>query len=85
MLFVPDHVPGVSGSSEEHDLHVWPWHMPAVRGPHERVPNLPEGYREADPAVLELRASGSSLLLTAAPAPVADAHQCYIGSFFFPF
>lgn len=37
------------------------------------MPHLPEGYREADPAVLELQASDSSTLHTTAPAPVALA------------
>lgn len=40
-----DHVSRVSGPAEEHDLHVWPRHLPAVRGPNERMPHLPQSHR----------------------------------------
>lgn len=50
-------MPGVFGSSEEHDLHVWPRHVSAVWRPHERVPDLPQGHRAPNPPLLERRFS----------------------------
>lgn len=45
---------GVPGPAEEHDLHVRPWHLPAVRGPNERVPHLPQGHWAPHPPLLEI-------------------------------
>lgn len=58
-----DDVPGVSGPAEEHDLHVWPRHLPAVWGPNERVPHLPQGHRASHPPLLELSTDLSVLFI----------------------
>lgn len=52
-LLSADHVSCVPGPAEEHDLHVRPRHLPAVRGPNERVPHLPQGHRAPHPALLD--------------------------------
>lgn len=48
-----DHVSRVSRPAEEHDLHVRPRHLPAVRGPNERVSHLPQSHRAQNPPVLD--------------------------------
>lgn len=48
-----DHVSGVPGPAEEHDLHVRPRHLSALWGPNERVPHLPKGHRAPHPPLLD--------------------------------
>lgn len=48
-----DHVSRVPGPAEEHDLHVRPRHLPAVRRPNERVPDLPQSHRAPNPPLLD--------------------------------
>ena len=45
-------LPGVHGSTEEHDIPVRPRHVPDVRRSDARVPHLPQTDREEDPALL---------------------------------
>lgn len=48
-----DDVPGLHGSSAQHDFLVRPWNVSDVRRPHVRVPHLPQIRREAHPIVLK--------------------------------
>ena len=47
-----DHVPGVPGPSEEHDLPLRARDLPDVRRPHVRVPHLPQDRRAPHPPLL---------------------------------
>lgn len=66
-----DHVSCLSGPAEEHDLHVRPRHLPAVRGPNERVPHLPQSHRAQNPPVLD--ASSSPSRHTSCPSATTPA------------
>lgn len=59
--FHSDHVPRVSGSHKEYDLHVRSWHLSALWRQNERVPHLPQGHRTSHPTLLECRAMATSL------------------------
>lgn len=61
---------GVSGPAEEHDLHVRPRHVPALRGSNERVSYLPQGHRAPHPSLLDLTADSCS------SPKVCSIHAC---------
>jgi len=54
-LIVADHVSGVPGSFEKHDLPVRTRHLPNVRRPDVGVSNMSQGGRQANSAVLEVK------------------------------
>jgi len=54
-LIVADHVPGLSGSSEKHDLPVRTWHLPNVRRPNVGVSNMSQGGGQTYSALLKIK------------------------------
>ena len=70
-----DHVSGVSGPAQKHDLHVWPRHLPAVWRPHERMSHLPQGHRAPHPPLLKPVLSPSLYLST--------SKYCYYYKYFY--
>lgn len=54
-LIVADHVPGLSGSSEKHDLPMRTRHLPNVRRPDVGVSNMSQGSRQTYSALLKIK------------------------------
>lgn len=73
----PDHVSGVPGPAEEHDLPVRPRHLPAVRRPNERVPHLPQSHRAPHPPLLVTPLPQHPLQSLPPPPRPATPHQLH--------
>lgn len=54
-VIVADHVPGLSGPSEKHDLPVRTWHLPNVRRPDVGVSNMSQGGRQTYSTLLKIK------------------------------